>query len=104
LATYCFFRESTVYYAHRAADRPVTVCDSMEQLGKFLGQPGHSYVITKSEYEPEIQARFAGRVRVIDRERRFLGNGDDMLVLRAEGDEGNATPFQAKSFPERVVQ
>jgi 4-amino-4-deoxy-L-arabinose transferase-like glycosyltransferase len=102
LATYRFFRESTVYYAHRAVDRPVTVCDSMEQLRRFLDQSDHAYVITKSEYEAEIRAGFAGRIRVIDRQRRFLGDGDDMLVLRAEGEKRGTTRFQANSFSARL--
>jgi 4-amino-4-deoxy-L-arabinose transferase-like glycosyltransferase len=81
LATYGFFRESIVYYAHRAAGRPVTLCDSMQQLRQFLDRPGRCYVITKSEYESGIQAAFAGRLRLIDRERLFLGDGDDVVVL-----------------------
>ncbi len=102
LATYCFFRESLVYYAHRTADCPVTVCDDMRQLRQFLDRPGRRYVLTKDESESEIRAAFAGRIRVINRQRRFLGDGDDLVVLATLPDAvagGRASETGGRRFP-----
>ena len=65
IATYDFFRESTVFYG----GKPVTKCDDDEATGRtaqqalaeFLAKPGRSYVITTDEYEPEIEKAFPGR-------------------------------------------
>ena len=88
IATYCFFRESTVFYG----GKPVTKCDNDEATGRsaqqalaqFLAKPGRSYVITTDEYEPEIKKAFPDRLKVIDRERRFLADGE-MVIFRHDG-------------------
>jgi 4-amino-4-deoxy-L-arabinose transferase-like glycosyltransferase len=88
IATYRFFRESTVYYA----GHPVTKCDdgatahrsARQQLQEFLATSNRSYVITTSEYLPEIEGDFPGRFHAIFRQRRFLSDqaSDEMVVLR----------------------
>jgi 4-amino-4-deoxy-L-arabinose transferase-like glycosyltransferase len=88
IATYCFFRESTVYYG----GKPVTKCDNDEAahrtaqqaLAQFLAKPGRSYVITTNEYEAEIKKAFADRLKVMHRERRFLADGE-MVIFRHDG-------------------
>ena len=85
IATYRFFRESTVFYG----GKPVTKCDDDEATGRtaqqalaqFLAKPGRSYVITTDEYEPEIKKAFPGQLKVIHRERRFLADGE-MVIFR----------------------
>ncbi len=85
IATYCFFRESTVFYS----GKPVTKCDNDEATGRsaqqalaqFLARPGRSYVITTNEYEPEIKKAFSDRLKVIHREPRFLADGE-MVIFR----------------------
>ena len=84
IATYRFFRESTVFYA----GHPVTKCDNDEQTGRsareelraFVDKSGGAYVITTDEYTVEINAAFPGVFREIFRQRRFLGPGE-MVVL-----------------------
>jgi 4-amino-4-deoxy-L-arabinose transferase-like glycosyltransferase len=84
IATYRFFRESTVFYA----GYPVTKCDNDEQAGRsareelraFVANSGGAYVITTDEYAAEIAAAFPGVFREILRQRRFLGPGE-MVVL-----------------------
>ena len=85
IATYRFFRESTVFYS----GNPVTKCDNDEAAGRsaqqalaqFLARPGRSYVITTNEYEPEIKKAFSDRLKVIHREPRFLADGE-MVIFR----------------------
>jgi 4-amino-4-deoxy-L-arabinose transferase-like glycosyltransferase len=85
VATYCFFRESTVFYG----GKPVTKCDDDEASGRsarqalaqFLAKPGRSYVITTDEYEPELMKAFSNRLQVIHREPRFLADGK-MVIFR----------------------
>ena len=85
IATYQFFRESTVYYA----GRPVARCDerlapdvtARQMLAKFFAPPRRSYVITTDEHEAEIQKAFPGKVHEIFRQPQFLGD-DQMVVLR----------------------
>jgi 4-amino-4-deoxy-L-arabinose transferase-like glycosyltransferase len=89
IAAYCFFRESTVFYA----GHPVTKCDdeppdhsANQALAAFLakskaeGKP--AYLITTDEHEPEIDKAFPGSFRVVFRQRRFLAEGE-MVVMRA---------------------
>jgi 4-amino-4-deoxy-L-arabinose transferase-like glycosyltransferase len=81
IATYRFFRESTVYYA----GHPATRCDgdeqtSIGQLSRFLAEPNRSYVVTTNQYEPEIERHFPGQFDVIFRQPRFLAPGE-MIVL-----------------------
>jgi len=94
LATYRFFRESTVYYS----GRPVTRCEgdreeALKELADFLAKPGRSYVITTDRQEREIEEAFPGRLRVIFRHPRFLAPGE-MVVLRrgGEDDVGSTKP------------
>jgi 4-amino-4-deoxy-L-arabinose transferase-like glycosyltransferase len=88
LATYCFFRESTVFYG----GKPVTRCDDNQAAGRgaqqalaqfFAKNPGRCYVITTDEHAAELeQAKvFRGQLKTIHRERRFLADGE-MVVLR----------------------
>jgi 4-amino-4-deoxy-L-arabinose transferase-like glycosyltransferase len=91
IAVYRFFRflYSTVYYA----GHPVTECDNDEKAGlsardkleQFLKQPTPSYVITTSQYEPELQKDFAGQLQILFRQRLFLSANEkeEMVVLRA---------------------
>lgn len=86
VAAYCFFRESTVYYA----GHPVTICENdevtnrlaLEDLQEFMVKLPRSYVITTAEYESEINKHFPGEFTVIFRQRRLLDPGE-MVVLRA---------------------
>ena len=86
IAAYCFFRESTVYYA----GHPVTICENdeatnrlaLEDLQEFAANSPRCYVITTAEYEPEINRHFPGKFTVIFRQRRLLDPGE-MVVLRA---------------------
>jgi 4-amino-4-deoxy-L-arabinose transferase-like glycosyltransferase len=85
IATYHFFRESTVFYS----GKPVTKCDDDEASGRsaqqvlaqFLAKPGRSYVITTDEYESELMKAFPNRLQVIHREPRFLADGK-MVIFR----------------------
>jgi 4-amino-4-deoxy-L-arabinose transferase-like glycosyltransferase len=84
IATYRFFRWSTVFYA----GKPVTACDNeadgrsaQQELAAFLAQPTRSYVITTDEYEPEIKKAFGDRLKVIHREPQFLADGE-MVIFR----------------------
>jgi 4-amino-4-deoxy-L-arabinose transferase-like glycosyltransferase len=89
IATYCFFRESMVYYA----GYPVTRCENDQRTGRsarqelqtFLTKPKPSYVITTDEHAPEIEKAFPAQFHVIFHQRCF---GDpnkcrEVLVLRA---------------------
>ena len=88
IATYRFFRESTVYYA----GHPVTKCDNDEATGRtaveglreFLAKSASSpcYVITTDEYAAEIAREFPSVFIEIFRQPRFLAPGE-MIVLRA---------------------
>ena len=85
IATYRFFRESTVYYA----GHPVTRCEddaganrsAHQSLQEFLAKSPRSYVITTSEYQREIEKRFPGQLRVLFRQRRFLARDQDEMVV-----------------------
>lgn len=85
VATYCFFRESTVFYG----GKPVTKCDddeakhrtAQQALADFLAKSNRSYVITTNEYEPTLKKAFPSQLKVIFRERRFLADGE-MVVFR----------------------
>jgi 4-amino-4-deoxy-L-arabinose transferase-like glycosyltransferase len=91
IATYRFFRESTVFYA----GQPVTRCDggersAQQQLADFLvvstgflmPEPPR-YVITNNEYLPELEKAFPGRFRVILHQPRFLQpEPAEMFVLK----------------------
>ena len=90
IATYRFFRESTVY----CAGYPVARCEdgdagrsARKDLEKFFAEAapkvkGRAYVITTSEHERELRESFPDRFQAIFRQRRFLGPGE-MVVLRA---------------------
>ncbi len=88
IATYRFFRESTVCYA----GHPVTTCDgdrtsgrsALAELQDFSEKSSPSYVVTTSEYWPEIEKHFGAECRLLFRQRRFLSNdaSDQMVVLR----------------------
>jgi len=92
IATYRFFRESTVCYAGYS----VTRCDenqpegrsAREELARFIAGADRSYVITTDEYESEINEAFPGKFRVIFRHRRFLGPGE-MVVLGMGSESGD---------------
>jgi energy-coupling factor transporter transmembrane protein EcfT len=96
IATYRFFRESTVFYARH----PVMVCDNnpatkrtaQEALAYFLAKSKspskRSYVITTDEYEREIAKAFPNQFTPIFSQRRFLGPGE-MVVLRHEEGDGH---------------
>jgi hypothetical protein len=83
IATYRFFRESTVCYA----GHPVTRCEgdddaAYREMKTFLDRSPHSYVITTDEREPELNRQFPGRFKPIFRQPCFLSNGE-MVVLAA---------------------
>lgn len=87
IATYRFFRESTVYYS----GRPVTRCEgdsdaALATLGAFLDQPGPVYVIATDRQEREIVDEFGDRLQVIFRHPRFLSSGE-MVVFRCDGSD-----------------
>ncbi len=91
IATYRFFRESTVYYA----GHPVTRCEGDRQtalatLGEFLDQPGPVYIIATDRQEGEIMEAFGGRLQVIFRHPRFLSPGE-MVVFRCDGSEASGS-------------
>jgi 4-amino-4-deoxy-L-arabinose transferase-like glycosyltransferase len=84
IATYRFFRWSTVFYA----GKPVTTCDNeadgrsaQQELAAFLARPTRSYVITTNEHEAEIKKAFGDRLKVIHREPQFLADGE-MVIFR----------------------
>ena len=88
IATYQFFRESTVFYA----GHPVTRCEDDRATGRSAQQQldifartsnGRFYVITTDECAREINKAFPGKFREIFRQRRFLDPGT-MVVLRGE--------------------
>jgi 4-amino-4-deoxy-L-arabinose transferase-like glycosyltransferase len=87
IATYGFFRESTVFYA----GYPVTTCDdnlrvnqsARQELQDFLAKSNRSYVITTDEYVGEINKAFPGRFQVLFRHPCFL-RPMEMIVLRAQ--------------------
>jgi hypothetical protein len=99
IATYCFFRESTVFYA----GHPVVKCDdngpasrtATQALAAFVAKSKAdakpAYLITTDEYVPEIDKTFPGSFRVIFRQRRFLASGE-MVVLQARP-ENLPSPF-----------
>ncbi len=92
IATYRFFRESTVYYS----GRPVTRCEgdqeaALKALADFLAKPGRSYVITTDRQECEIEEAFPGRLRVIFRHPRFLAPGEMVVLRRGGEDDGGST-------------
>ena len=81
IATYRFFRESTVYYA----GHPVVRCEgdnasAHRQIQAFLTKSPPSYVITTDEHEPELHRLFPDRFKAIFRQRRFLADSE-MVVL-----------------------
>ncbi|MEN6405736.1 MAG: glycosyltransferase family 39 protein [Thermoguttaceae bacterium] len=82
IATYRFFRESTVYYAGHPVVRCMNEPDrpAVDQLRQFLKTPGPAYVITTSRHAVDVQKQFPGRLEEIFRQRRFLGP-DEMVVL-----------------------
>ena len=89
IATYRFFRESTVFYA----GYPVTRCDegatggsALSALREFLAQPSPAYVITTDAHEQEVLQAFPDKLRVIFRQPRFLARGE-MVVLRGGMEE-----------------
>jgi len=96
IATYRFFRESTVFYA----GYPVTTCDeaanrsARQDLREFLAKPNRSYVITTDEYTSEIDRDFPGRFHVLFRHPCFLRPGE-MVVLRSQK-KGVRTTFLLK--------
>jgi 4-amino-4-deoxy-L-arabinose transferase-like glycosyltransferase len=86
IATYCFFRESTVFYG----GKPVTRCDENgprggpvpQSLSRFFAEnPGRSYVITTDEHKAELEKAFPGRLQLIHQEPRFLADGE-MVIFR----------------------
>ncbi len=91
IATYGFFRESTVFYV----GHPVTTCDdspganqsARQSLQEFLARSNRSYVITTDDYTTEIDKAFPGRFQVIFRQPCFL-RPMEMVVLRAEEKKG----------------
>ncbi len=93
IATYRFFRESTVFYA----GYPVTTCDdsanrsARQDLREFLAKSQRSYVITTDEYTSEIDRDFPGRFQVLLRQPCFLRPGE-MVVLRAARKIGATRP------------
>lgn len=95
IATYRFFRESTVYYS----GRPVTRCegdrpDALLALLDFIDEHQRPlYVITTDRQEAEIEEAFSGWLEVIFRHPRFLSPGE-MVVLRCQGrgDDGSTKP------------
>lgn len=80
IATYRFFRESTVFYADHPPDDPVAVCDNPDDLRDFFARSGQGYVITTNEYENELSLEFPGKLRVVFRQPCFLREGE-MVVL-----------------------
>ncbi len=88
IATYGFFRESTVFYA----GHPVVRCDDNERTGrtarqdlvKFFQKHPQAYVITRDGDAKEIEQAWPGRCKVLYQERRLL-ELDDMVVLRCDG-------------------
>ena len=84
IATYRFFRESTVYYA----GRPVVRCEGDDAsaplaLEAFLAASPRSYVITTDEHEPELNRLFPDRFQTIFRQPRFLADAE-MVVMVAD--------------------
>ena len=102
IATYGFFRESTVFYA----GHPVTTCDdhpganrsARQELQEFLAKSNRSYVITTNEFTAEIDKDFPGRFQVIFRQPCFL-RPMEMVVLRTERNKGESGCEAAANTP-----
>ncbi len=87
IATYRFFRESTVTYS----GHPVTRCEGDDetahsQLRAFLEKSPHSVIITTDDHEADLNSQYPDRLKSIFRQRRFLANGE-MIVFVAGGSE-----------------
>jgi 4-amino-4-deoxy-L-arabinose transferase-like glycosyltransferase len=85
IATYRFFRESTVCYA----GHPVTRCEgddaqAYRAMKDFLDGSPYSYVITTDERKPELDRQFPGRFKVIFEQPCFLSSGNMVVLTTAE--------------------
>jgi 4-amino-4-deoxy-L-arabinose transferase-like glycosyltransferase len=80
ICEYGFHRQSTVYYA----GHPIAIHNDPAGLKTFLDSAGRAYIITLDEYRAEIEKNFPGQFEVLHRNRRFLANGE-MIVLKRAG-------------------
>jgi len=94
LASFRFFRESFVYYTGARVER----IHREKDLDAFLARSAHPFVITTDEHEPMIRRRYGGRVRVLQRQQRFLDTGQ-LVVLEWTPPAASRT---AKTPPQRT--
>jgi 4-amino-4-deoxy-L-arabinose transferase-like glycosyltransferase len=89
IATYLFFRESTVFYAGypmtRCEDDPAQGRTALQQIGELRSKSPVLYIITNDDddhHVAQLIKAYPGRLHEIFRQRRFLGPGD-MVILRS---------------------
>lgn len=78
LASFHYFRESFVFYS----GAPVQRVRTTEELGDFVRSAKHPFVITTDEHEEKLDEAFPGEFTVVSRQRRFLDDGDIVLLTR----------------------
>ena len=76
IAGYKYCYPSIVYYA----GGPVAKINDAAQLGRFIEQSSHPYVITTGDGLSDLESRLHGQWRVVARRTRFLDKGE-ILVL-----------------------
>ncbi len=76
IAGYKYCYPSIVYYA----GGPVAKINDAAQLGRFIEQSSHPYVITTGDGLSDLESRLHGQWRVVARRARFLDKGE-ILVL-----------------------
>ncbi len=67
ICEYGFHRKSSVYYA----GHPIALCDTPEQLKKFLDSKARAYIITLDDYAAEIEKNNPGEFAQMLRLHRF---------------------------------
>lgn len=78
LASYCFVRQSFVWYAGEYIQR----LNNARDLEKFLQSAPNPCVITNSDRLAEIETAFPGVLEVLTRERRFAHSGEVLVLAR----------------------
>lgn len=78
LASYCFVRQSFVWYAGEYIKR----LNNARDLEEFLQSAPNPCVITNSDRLAEIEKAFPGVLKVLARDRRFLHSGEVLVLAR----------------------
>jgi hypothetical protein len=75
ICEYRFHRKGSVFYA----GHPIALCETPEDLKRYLDSGNRTYIITLAKYQPEIEKNHPGEFEVLCRQRRFLAF--DLLVV-----------------------